>query len=378
MTGAEHRPLRAAWVGTFEPTFSRNQRLGRLLELAGVEVVTLRFDLWDQDRLGLARSGKLKVALRALLVYPRLLWRLWRQPPPDIYLVSYPGWFDVPFVAMIARLKKRPLVFDPFFLLHETAIEDRQMFETGSLVERVAGFIDRLSLRLADVVIADTEAHLRFYQQVKGGSSLNGGVLAVGADDAVFRPVASEVSDKLVLFYGTFVPLQGIGTIIEAARLVQSDGIRFTIIGDGQERPLIENQLAEHAVTNVELLDPVPLADLPAYISRAGVCLGIFGASDKADRVIPHKVYECLAMGRPVITRSGSAIADAFSEDEVVSVPPADAAALAHAITSMARSPIRREAIAVAGALAYQTRFHEDVLSASLVGILTEWTKGES
>ena len=43
----------------------------------------------------------------------------------------------------------------------------------------------------------------------------------------------------------------------------------------------------------------MPLEDLHGEICAAGICLGIFGTSAKADRVVPFKVFECLAMGRP-------------------------------------------------------------------------------
>jgi glycosyltransferase involved in cell wall biosynthesis len=108
------------------------------------------------------------------------------------------------------------------------------------------------------------------------------------------------------------------------------------------------------------------LSDLPGHIAESSLCLGIFGDSDKAGRVVPHKLYECLAMGRPVVTRDGPAIRSLFSEDEVVTVPPADPRALAGAIRELLDDPDRRERIARSGLSSYRARFHEDRLARSL------------
>ncbi|HKX75987.1 MAG TPA: glycosyltransferase [Acidimicrobiia bacterium] len=358
------------WAGTFEPSFSRNQRLARLLELAGAEVVEVRVRLWDDDRIGVVLGGKLRTAARAALVYPRLLWRLWRLPPPDLYLVSYPGWFDMPAVAAVARLKRRPVVFDPFFLLYETTVEDRALVRPGSLFARLVGWVDRLALRLAEGVIADTSSHLDYYRQFSGGRLRRGTVLEVGADDAVFRPASTTASEG-VLFYGTFVPLQGVEVIVNAAHLLPQ--VEFKLIGSGQDRGRIEEDIRTLGITNVTLVDSIPLDHLPAHIAESAVCLGIFGTSAKAGRVIPHKLFECLAVGRPVVTRASPAVAESFSEDELVTVAPGDPEALAQAISGLLVDTNKRERIAAAGARAYQERFQERVLSRHLAEALATW-----
>jgi hypothetical protein len=60
--------------------------------------------------------------------------------------------------------------------------------------------------------------------------------------------------------------------------------------------------LNELAPANVETIERVPLEQLPNEIAAATICLGVFGTSDKAHWVAPHKVFECAAVGRPIIT----------------------------------------------------------------------------
>jgi glycosyltransferase involved in cell wall biosynthesis len=94
----------------------------------------------------------------------------------------------------------------------------------------------------------------------------------------------------------------------------------------------------------------------------------VFGDSDKAGRVVPHKLYESLAMGRPIVTRDGPGIRSLFSEGEVIMVPPADPVALADAIRALVDDTEHRERVAAAGHFAYQQRFHERRLAELLVG----------
>ena len=76
---------------------------------------------------------------------------------------------------------------------------------------------------------------------------------------------------------------------------------------------------------------------LPALVARADICLGIFGGSDKAARVIPNKLFQALAMGKRVLTRSSPALdplAEGFAE-RIVTIPPENAAALAEAVCDL-------------------------------------------
>lgn len=363
--------MRVVWAGTFEPGFSRNRKLARLLQLSGFEVAVVRQNLWGDERIEIATRGRLGVLARALVKYPLLLVRLLSVPRPDVFLVSYPGWFDVPIVRLVASIKRRPVVFDPFISLHDTMISDRQLHSEQSMIARLAVVIDRWSLRMADLVIADTAPHLDFYGQIAAGLRNEGFVVPVGADDDVFMPRPDVAVDpKTVLFYGSLVPLQGVATIIEAAALLKPDDIRVVIVGDGQDRPEVEAAIARTDASVVQM-GMMPLDQLPGHIARATVCLGIFGASDKAGRVVPHKLYECLAMGRPVITREGPAIQSLFNPGEVVTVPPADAEALAAAIRSLIGDPEVREPVARSGHHAYSTRYRGESL-ADLVRVAFE------
>jgi len=362
--------VRLVWAGTYEPGFSRNLKLARLLELSGTSVEIVREPVWPPDRVGLAAGGLARTALTASWRYPRLFARLLAHKAPDLYLVSYPGWFDMPFVWLVARVKRRRVLFDPFISLYDTMISDRRLHSDRSIRARVASWVDRLSLRLADFVIADTPSQLELYELLRRRTGVRGAVIPIGADDSLFTPRGDgEVDPRLVLFYGSLVPLQGVGTIVEAAALLEADGIRVTIIGDGQDRAALDDAIRRTGAS-VEHIGPLPLSEIPDRVAKAAVCLGIFGDSEKAGRVVPHKVYECLAMGRAVVTREGPAIRSLLREGELVTVPPADPSALAGAIRTLIADDELRARVAQDGLEAYRTRFHETSLAMLLADAL--------
>jgi glycosyltransferase involved in cell wall biosynthesis len=295
---------------------------------------------------------------------------LLRTGRPDVYLVSYPGWFDIPLVRVVATLKRRPIVFDPFLSLHDTMIADRALHSGSSLMARVASLFDRWSLRLADTVIADTTPQLDFYRRVAGKPLSGGWVLPVGADDDLFvaRPEISA-EPRRVLYYGNYIPLHGVATIVEAATLLQPDGIELTMIGEGPDQHLVA-ETVKTAGLRVDQHGTVPLDELPTHVARASICLGVFGGSDKAGRVIPHKVYEAIAMRKPVVTREGPAVQATFRAGDVVTVPPQDPGALADAIRDLLADPMRRESVADAGYETYRRRFAEPRLASDLLDVL--------
>ena len=103
-----------------------------------------------------------------------------------------------------------------------------------------------------------------------------------------------------VVFFGLYTPLQGTVTIGKALSLLSGAPIEVTMIGDGQDRPAA--MAAAHACPTIQWLDWVPGDALPSIVAAHDVCLGIFGTTPKALRVVPNKVFQGAAAGCVVVT----------------------------------------------------------------------------
>ena len=349
------KPLRVTVIGTLDQRLPRTRTLIQGLELANCEVAVRSVPLWGEKRSSLPSKGRLALALRALVAIPRLIWAAATAPRSDAFLVGYPGHLDVLVLAPIARLRRIPLVWDVFISLHNTVVEDRQLASANSMIGRFTRWLDVTATRLASLVLADTRPHAEYFAKLAGIPMSRCAVVPVGAQQDVFFPIYEvEPEPRSVLFYGTFVPLQGVSTIIRAAKLLEPDGVTVRVIGRGQDGSAVDDLIADLAPSNLERLEWVPLAQLPREIARAEVCLGVFGTSSKAARVVPNKVYECVAMGRPVVTADTPAIRSIFHEGELALVEPGDPAALADTIRRLLDDPDERATLGKKGRERYE------------------------
>lgn len=370
--------MRLLWLGAYHRNAERNVILLRGLQQNGVEVIERHFPMEFLKFRGSRLGGQ---AVHTLLNVPRHGIRLALAAHAaahiDAVYIGYMGHLDMallsPLRLFVRSLRRRPVVFDPFFSLYDTVVSDRSLLREGSASARLLRSIERFILRHADIVLADTAAHAAYYADLAGMPLERFHVVPVGMDDSLFTPQPSLPASETahVLFYGTYIPLHGVPTILDAARLLRSDPIRFRLIGRGQTRATADAFAREHDLTNVEFIDSVPRESLPSEIAHAHIVLGIFGTSDKAARVIPNKVYQAMAVGRCVITRDSPAIREAFIPGEhLITCPAGDAQTLAQAIRDLATEPVRRDTVAREGCRLVQEHFSSVAIGRRLMTAL--------
>jgi len=345
-SGVVNRARMVMW-GTFDIGKPRVRILERGLHENGVEVITCHCEVWkgveDKSQIkGLVQ--KVAMTFRWLLAYPSLVYRYLRLPKHDAVIVSYLGHLDVLVLWPFAKLRGVPIVWDAFLSLYNTIIEDRCLLSARNPLAKLIWAWEWLACRAADRVVLDTRAHAHYFAQNFNVPESKMAAVFVGAEPDAF-PCLDEpcVTDQapIVLFYGQFIPLHGIDTIIHAARMARHETIDWVIIGSGQEEERIRALLDADPLPRVKWIPWVKYSELSDWLSRAMVCLGIFGDSDKAARVIPNKVFQILMSGKPLITRESSAIRELIEPGHlgVLLVPPANPPALVEAVRSVIQWP---------------------------------------
>lgn len=289
---------------------------------------------------------------------------------------------DVPLAKLLGLLTARRVVFDPLAARYETKILDWRRKPPSSLTAWWNFQIDAASFRLADVILADTGAHKGYFCRTYGIDPRKVEVLYLGFDDAVFRPSPAPAAPPAsrsgaggafrVLFFGSFLPLHGIDVAVEAAKLLAKEtDIRFRFIGEGQTFPDIRRFVASHRLTNVEFAGRVPMSRLPGEIAAADLCLGVFGRTEKSRRVIPHKIVQSMAMGRPVVTVRAPAVEEIFGHRrDIFLCDEPLGPSLALAILELRRDEALRRALAAAGSRLVWDRLASGPVGRSLLDLL--------
>lgn len=316
--------VRVLLWGTYDLGKPRVRLMRDCLRQIDPDLIEVHHPVWNgvEDKSGLTGSRRLlAIAMNWLLAYPVLLWRFLWAPRADVVVVGYLGLLDVIIHAPFARMRGIPVVWDAFLSLYDTYVRDRAIARSDSLRARLLFRLELLASCLARVVVLDTRAHADLFAQLYKVPADRLAAVFVGAEEAAFGLPAPRLAPAnarpLALFYGQFIPLHGIDTIVEAALSVRGKAFDWQIVGQGQEAPRIDALLAVEgrAADHVERIDWVDYARLQGCMAQADVCLGIFGTSDKASRVIPNKVFQAIVAGMPLITRDSPAMRELAPDD---------------------------------------------------------------
>jgi glycosyltransferase involved in cell wall biosynthesis len=266
----------------------------------------------------------------------------------DMVWVAFPGQTVVPIARLLFSC---PIIFDAFTSLYDSNVYDRKLYSRWS-VQGIRDFIyDIVALRCAHGIVTDTKEHAHFFESKFGVPNNKIVPLYVGTDINIFDPnkygqIITNHTDEKALrihFHGSFIPLQGIDTIIRALALIKDIPIVCTCIGRGSIKDSMIKLAHDLGIDSLHFIDRVPYSELPAYIAQSDICLGIFGKTEKTQRVIPNKVYEYAAMGKAIITADTQAVREVFSIDkDIIGVQAGDHHALAEQIRALSHDYRKR------------------------------------
>jgi glycosyltransferase involved in cell wall biosynthesis len=232
--------------------------------------------------------------------------------------------------------------------------------------------LDQILVDIAHMTLVDTNETKEFFVDEVGANPATIYPVHHGTDERIFYPREHPDNGQTTIwFHGTYIPLQGVEYIVEAAKLLEDRDIKFVLVGSGQERSRIDAIIDNHDIDNIVQKDWVPYEDLPNGIAQADICLGIFGTTGKTNRVVPNKVYEYMSMGKPVITGDTTAMRRLFEHRKnVLLCNRGDPASIADAITTLLADSQLRVKLGRAAHERYQERFSSEQVGKRLISIL--------
>ena len=348
--------LRVCYFGRYDQHYPRNAFLTKCLQRAGADVVSIR-----DDR---------PLAVRA----PSLLRRAWRERF-DLIVVAFRAHSDMFSARLLAYAKRVPIVFDPLTSRYEEKVVDRGLVRPHSPLGRWYAATDRAGFRMADRVLLETDTQIAHFAQTFGIRREQCSRVWLGADDEIMRPSSYQPPDTRfkVFFYGRFSPLHGVEHIVRAASILEQRNVavEFVVVGAGQTYEASRELAQTLGVSTMRFHEPVPYAQLAVPMSEADLCLGSFGNTPRAQRVIPNKVFDALAVGRPVLTADTPGIREVLVHGEhVATCPPGNAEALADAIAALKHDREMCCRLAANGHQLFKERFSLAAIARDLAAIV--------
>jgi glycosyltransferase involved in cell wall biosynthesis len=205
------------------------------------------------------------------------------------------------------------------------------------------------------------------------------------ADLDVFKPAVVDegfrprhgLEDRFVALYaGAMARANGLDQLVEAADALRRWGdTRVTIValGDGGERPRLEERARELGLDNLLFLPALPKEELAGVFGAADVTLTIFAPHPILETTSPNKFFDSLAAGKPVIVNLGGWLRRLVEEHEAgVWVPGGNAEALAGALSALAANPARVELMGRNARALAEREFGRDEMADRLARTLEE------
>ncbi len=346
--------MRLLWIGCYERDYPRGRVLRAGLRELGHEVVQCHRPVWERTthKAGsflklpsLAGSGaRFAAGWAGMLHDERAI------GPVDAVVAGYPAQPDALPARLVARRRGVPLVSDMMIAFGDTLAGDRG--RAGGLAARALTALDRSLVRASDLLIADTACNAAWIARELGARPGQVVVVPVGAEPEVFPPAPEPTGPPVALFVGKLAPLHGLGVVLAAARMPGVPPVR--IIGDGQLGGWLEAELARDRPAGLEHVRWVPYAELGAELAASHICLGVFGGSDKAARVVPNKVWQAMAVGRPVVTADTPGVREVLTDGaDALLVPAGDPVALGTALARLAADAALRRRLGAAARARY-------------------------
>jgi glycosyltransferase involved in cell wall biosynthesis len=187
----------------------------------------------------------------------------------------------------------------------------------------VAKILDSICMRRADHLIAVIDE--RKDQLVRRGVPVDKIHIVSNTIDLeafyqynIDEKIVQEYEDFYTLMYiGFFSSERGLDTAIRGLALVKNDipNIKLVLVGAGKDRELLMHLAQNNGVEeNIDIKPWVNFSRVPSYIQAGDICIDPRPSNEPNDTTISHKIFQYMAMGKPLLTSDSKPFARILSE----------------------------------------------------------------
>jgi colanic acid biosynthesis glycosyl transferase WcaI len=370
LTGFPHHP-----TGNIHPEYRRAFRRGFLREnYCGVQV----HRTWIFPA---ANRGKILRSLNygSFLASAAIVGSL-RLPRPDVIVATSPQLLCAAAGHVLSRRFHAPLVMEvrdlwPESLVAVEASRNRSLL-VGSL-ERLARGLYRRASHIVTVTSSQRQAIVAAGISPERVSVIPNAVdrefFDAGGTQAASREAADGAAGHFVITYiGTIGMAHHLETLLQAAAELRNEAaIRFRLVGEGARRSALEAQARAMGLANVEFAGERPRGEVPRWIAESGACAVLLRRNDVFRTVVPSKMLEIMAVGRPILLGvDGEARTLLERAGAGIAIEPENARQLAAAVRALARDPLRCRKMGASGRRFVELEFIREKLAENYAQIL--------
>lgn len=304
------------------------------------------------------------------------------MPKADVVVTTSPQFFNGLAGYLVSRLKRRPWVLEirdlwPESILAVGAIRNRTII-------RVLEWLEMFAYRRCDHLVPVTDA-FRDYMLKKGIPDDKITVVKNGVDLAFYDAMGettehadlpaslAALDGKFVAAYvGTHGMAHHLETVLEAAEtLREHPNIVFLLVGEGSEAAKLRDLRDARQLDNVVMTGQLDKAHMPAVWQLSDLSLVLLRKLDLFKTVIPSKIFESMAMKKPIIIGvQGESQAIVEAAKAGVAIEPENAAQLAETVLALANDTDRYHTLASNGRSYVSEHFNRERLAARLLSVL--------
>jgi len=225
---------------------------------------------------------------------------------PDVIVATSPQFFTAVAGWIVSVVKMKPFIFElsdlwPSNIAALGVVKSRVLF---NLLTSLELFLYRKSKK----IVALTSAFK--LNLIKRGISPNKiSVILNGGEIKLFQPKQKskklldewKLNNKFIVAYiGTMGMAHGLENVLNAAKLLKKElNIHFVLIGAGADFNKLKKVSIEQKLQNVSIFPQLPKRNMPDVISSCDLALVHLRNLSDFKTVIPSKLFEAMAMGKP-------------------------------------------------------------------------------
>lgn len=296
----------------------------------------------------------------------------------DIVVATSPQFFCGLAGFIVSCLKSKPWVLEirdlwPESIIAVGAIKKRWFIRQ---LETIETFL----YARADHIVTLTEA---FKRHIIGRDVAPSKITVNtnGADLDQFTPLPKEnrfrsqhkLNEQFVVSYiGTHGMAHALETVLFAAESIKDRAdIKFLLVGDGAERDKLLAEKEKRLLKNVIMLPQQEKEKVPGMIAASDVCLVLLRRTSVFKTVIPSKIFEALAMERPIILGVEGESAEIVKQGNCgICIEPENATQLAKAVLTLYQDVDYRIALGKSGRALIEIQYSRDALAANYLDVL--------